>query len=115
MYKVKPDGSIECVTAQEAIELQRLIQSTQAEPLPTKRRSRLNGDKSALEIAQQLRQYNGTEIRSAQLMPIIGAKSPSGVGSKLYHLQKRIPLKEHVTLTKQRDEKGVVTWRVKIL
>lgn len=114
MYKVKPDGSIECQTAQEAIELQRLIHSPQAEQPSTKRKPLANGDESAPEIARQLRQFNGTEIDSAQLMPIIGAKSSSGVGSRLYHLRKRIPLDEHVTLTKKRDKKGVVTWKVKI-
>jgi hypothetical protein len=119
MYVVKPDGSIECATAKEAIDLQRLIQSTRIEPRPTSRERIVkpseNGDESAPEIAKQLEQYNGTEITSAQLMPIIGAKAPSGVGSKLFHLQNRIPLNEHVKLTKHRDEKGVVTWKVKLL
>ncbi|MBI5912336.1 MAG: hypothetical protein HY848_20600 [Betaproteobacteria bacterium] len=119
MYTVKPDGSIECLTAKEAIDLQRLIQSTRIEPRPTSRgqpaKQPIDGDESAPEIAKQLEQYNGTEISSAQLMPIIGAKSSSGVGSRLYHLQNRIPLSEHVKLTKHRDKKGVVTWKVKLL
>ena len=121
MYVVKPDGSIECATAKEAIDLQRLIQSARADAHPIPREQPVtvthpeNGDGSAEEIAKQLAQYNGTEINSAQLMPIIGAKAPSGVGSRLYHLQNRIPLAEHVKLTKHRDEKGVVTWKVKLL
>lgn len=115
MYKVKPDGSIECLTAQEAVDLQRLIQSAPKAPLSQPRKQRLNGSGDpALEIAQQLRQFNGTAISSAQLVPIIGATSGAGVGPKLYQLRKRIPLDDHVDLKKHRDEKGVVSWRVRI-
>ena len=113
MYKVQPDGSIECLTAKEAIELQRLMQSTSAEAPSAKREPLVNGETSATEIAKNLKQYNGMHVSSAQLMPIIGAKASSGVGSRLYHLRKRIPLDSLVNLEKHRDEKGLVTWEVR--
>jgi hypothetical protein len=117
MFKVHPDGSIETSSAEEALELQRLIQEREAKkqrhakPQPTLFSS-ANGHEPESEVLKKLLLHRGTEINSAQMAPIIGAKSVAGVGPKLYHLKNRNPQLADI-LEEQRDDNGVVTWRVR--
>ena len=118
-YKVNLDGSIECSSADEALELQRKIQERGAkaqrqqvkEQQPTLF-AQANGQHSQNELIKKLLAHRGTDITSGQMAPMIGAKSVSGVGPKLYFLKKAIPELANI-LDEQRDDRGVVTWRVK--
>jgi hypothetical protein len=46
------------------------------------------------------------------LQGIVEAKTLAGVGAKLYHLKNRNPKLAEI-LEEQKDETGIVTWRVR--
>src|SRR5688572_5878814 len=114
MFKVNPDGSIECSTADEALDLQRRIQERTAKAQRQHERSQptlfaqvaqTNGHEPQNEIVKKLLDFRGTTITSEQIMPIIGAKALAGVGPKMYHLRRRIPAL-NALVDEQKDERG---------
>jgi len=127
MYKVNPDGSIECSTAEEALELQRRIQERAAK---TQRQhaqqqqptlfGRVNGHEEQTHplgewyknLVKRLMEHKGMDISSGEMMTLIDAKTPSGVGPKLYHLRRQIPQLGDL-LEERKDEKGIKWWRVR--
>src|SRR5688572_23474409 len=91
--KVNPDGSIEVTTIEEALELQRRISDAPAKRqglrLKNRPEPRVNGHEHSFDdpIFQKLRPYDGQELNSEKMMPIIEAKDQGGVGPKLYHMK----------------------------
>jgi hypothetical protein len=118
MYKVLPDGTIETSTAQEALELQSLIQERdlkkqrQVFKVATPNLFTVNGHEPESEIVKRLLAHRGSEINSTQMAEVIGAKSVAGVGPKLYHLRRANPAIEQI-LEERKDDRGIVMWRVK--
>lgn len=125
MFKVNPDGSIECSTADEALDLQRRIQERTAKAQRAQEKqqptlfSRSPGgydiaimDSPYSLVIKKLLEFKGTEIGSGQMAELVGAKTPAGVGPKLFHLKKKLPDLESM-LEERKDEKGLTWWKVR--
>jgi hypothetical protein len=116
MFTVKPDGSIQCDTAKEALELQAAILSGTAPQIAAAPRIPLrNAAKDEdLDFLRKLTPHVGKELDAKAIAPLIGAEGPAGAGSKLNWTGKRLDkagyrIKDYLRYRK--DDEGI-RWTV---
>src|SRR4051812_18138228 len=99
MFTVKPDGSIQCDTAKEALELQAEIVGKTAPAVEPVIRPRLNGSppptrkvatKDDIEFLTKLSAHAGKELSAVDLAPLLGADGAAGAGPKLNWTSQRL-------------------------
>lgn len=121
MYIVKPDGSILCETAKEALGLQAEILGKN-KPAPREeeihhepQRPRKYATDDDLEFLRKLQAVSGKELDSDEIAPLIGADGAAGVGSKFGWAAKRLEkdgyrMKDYIRQRKNDD--GRTRWNV---
>jgi hypothetical protein len=120
MYKVNPDGSIECSTAEDALRLQRVILAENEKhvarrPLIPPRRKLV--PQFITETLGKFSDLDGKTLNSDDMQRIFDTESTNGVGTKLRHVRtafEREGFDLDTYLVPVRGEDGVPRWKVNL-